>query len=361
MIFKKQLKNIYLRKVPRAYRPMMKKPITIKEIAKKLDLSISTVSRALHAHPSISLSTQQKVKQMAEEMDYEPNQTAIFFQKGKTFTIGVILPELAEAFFSSAISAIEDIAYKRNYTVLLAQSHDDEHREKQLVEKMKNHRIDGLLVSVAKTTSNFEHFEQLKKYDIPVVFFDRIPPLKNIHYVACNIETGSIEAVNYLLKRGHRSIGLINGPTTLIASGQRKEGYIKALQKNRLKFDPTLIVNCDLTEESTKTALDVLLNHKRKPTAIVTFNDYVSAFAIKYAFKSKLNLNNTIEFVSYANSPVIGFMEHPPVASVEQFPAIQGQRAIDTLLDLLNTETKEEPQAYYKIMIESQLIESSKD
>jgi DNA-binding LacI/PurR family transcriptional regulator len=339
---------------------MTHKPITIKEIAKKLDLSISTVSRALHGHSSISLITQQKVKQMAKEMDYEPNQTAIFFQKGKTFTIGVILPELAEAFFSSAISAIEDIAYKRNYTILLAQSHDDEEREKQLVEKMRNHRIDGLLVSIAKSTSNFDHFLQLEKYDIPVVFFDRIPPLKNIHAVACNIETGSIEAVNYLLKRGHRSIGLINGPQTLMASGQRKEGYIKALLKNRLKFDPTLITNCDLTEESTKTALNFLLNHKRKPTAIVTFNDYVSAFAIKAALKLGYNLKNDIEFVSYANSPVIGFMEHPPIASVEQFPAIQGQKAIDTLLDLLSAPENEEPQGYFKITIESQLIESQK-
>ncbi|TCC94057.1 LacI family transcriptional regulator [Pedobacter frigiditerrae] len=339
---------------------MIKKPITIKEIAKKLDLSISTVSRALHGHPSISLSTQQKVKQTAQEMDYEPNQAAIFFQKGKTFTIGVILPELAEAFFSTAISAIEDIAYKKNYTILLAQSHDEEDREKQLVEKMKNNRVDGLLVSVAKRTSNFDHFEQLKKYNIPVVFFDRIPPLKNIHSVACNIETGSIEAVNYLLKRGHRSIGLINGPSTLIASGQRKEGYIKALHKNRLKFDPTLIVNCDLSETSTNEALEILLSHKRKPTAIVTFNDYVSAFAIKHAFKSGLNPDHTIEFVSYANSPVIGFMDHPPVASVEQFPTIQGQKAIDTLLDILNTDDTEEAPAFYKIVIESQLVESNK-
>ncbi|MES2417383.1 MAG: LacI family DNA-binding transcriptional regulator [Bacteroidota bacterium] len=336
---------------------MAKKPVTIKEIAKQLGLSISTVSRALHGHPSISLLTQQKVKLIAKQLDYEPNQTAIFFQKGKTFTIGVILPELAEAFFSSAISAIEDIAYKRNYTVLLAQSHDNEDREKQLVEKMKNHRIDGLLVSVAKTTSNFEHFEQLKKYDIPIVFFDRIPPLKNIHSVSCNIETGSIEAVNYLLKRGHRSIGLINGPHTLIASGQRKEGYIKALQKNRLKFDPSLIVNCDLTEQGTKIALNQLLNHKREPTAIVTFNDYVSAFAIKALSKIK----SDIEFVSYANSSVIGFMEHPPIASVEQFPAIQGQKAVDILFDLLNTTENEESQRYYKIVIESQLIESKKD
>jgi LacI family transcriptional regulator len=337
----------------------MKKPVTIKEIAKNLGLSFSTVSRALHGHPCISLATQQRVKDMADELGYEPNQTAIFFQQGKTFSIGVILPELSEGFFATAISAIEDIAYKKNYTILLAQSHDDEEREKQLVEKLRTHRIDGLLVSVAKGTTNFEHFEQLKKYNIPVVYFDRVPPLKNIHYVACNIETGSTEVVNFLLKRGHRNIGLINGPSALIASGQRKEGYINALQKNRLKFDPAHIVSCDLTPDSTHEAFETLLNYKRKPTAIICFNDYTAAFAIKDALKLGVKVNEEIEFVSFGNSPITEYMEFPPMASVEQFPAIQAQRATETLLDLIKNANDEET-AYYRIIIESELIQNIK-
>ena len=142
---------------------MRSKPATIKEIAQLLNVSVSTVSRGLHDHPSIGLSTRQKIKKLAKELHYEPNQTAIFLQKGSTQTIGVILPELSEAFFSSAISAIEETAYQRNYTVLLAQSHDDEQLEKQLVEKMKNHRVDGLLVSVGKDTSSYQHFENLRR------------------------------------------------------------------------------------------------------------------------------------------------------------------------------------------------------
>ncbi|SDD20362.1 transcriptional regulator, LacI family [Mucilaginibacter pineti] len=339
---------------------MQSKPTTIKEIAQILGISVSTVSRALHDHPSIGLTTRMKVKKLADELNYEPNQTAIFLQQGKTHTIGVILPELSEAFFSSAISAIEDTAYKKNYTVLLAQSHDDEQKEKQLVEKMKNHRVDGLLVSVGKNTSSFQHFESLKKYDIPVVFFDRIPPMQNIHYVACNMEIGTIEAVSYLLKRGHRAIGMINGPQTMVATGERKEGYIKAMTKNRLKFDPSLIVSCDLTEDGTKAALDELLASKRKPTAIVTFNDYVALFAIKYAQKLKININKDLEFVSYANLPLINYMENIPAASVEQFPYLQGQKATDILLDLLRNKQQgsNEQSAYYKIIIESQLIEN---
>ncbi len=335
----------------------MTKPATITEIAKKLNVSPSTVSRALHDHPSISPATRAKIKQLAKDLHYEPNERAILFQKGKTYTIGVILPELAESFFSTAISTIEDLAYKKNYTILLAQSHDDQEREKLLVEKMKNHRVDGLIISVAKTTTNFDHFELLNRYNIPVVFFDRIPPLKNIHSVACNIETGSISVVDYLLKRGHRTIGLINGPNSLMASGQRKEGYIKALQKNRLKFDPSLVVNCDLSEEGTKTALETLIANTRKPTAIVTFNDYVSVFAIKHAKKLGLIKANELEFVSYANTPMINFMENRPIASIEQFPKIQAQRAVDVLFDLLHNEQNEE-QFFYKIIIESELVEN---
>jgi LacI family repressor for deo operon, udp, cdd, tsx, nupC, and nupG len=333
------------------------KPITIKEIAKAVNVSPSTVSRALHDHPSISVSTRAKIKQVAKDLNYEPNEQAILFQKGKTYTIGVILPELAETFFSTAVSTIEDLAYKRNYTILLAQSHDDEEREMLLVEKMKNHRVDGLIVSVGKTTTNFSHFEALKRYNIPVVFFDRIPPLKNIHSVSCNIETGSIAVVDYLLKRGHRSIGLINGPLSLIASGQRKEGYIKALQKNRLKFDPSLIVNCDLSEIGTKNALATLIANSRRPTAIVTFNDYVSAFAIKHARKLELTNKSNLEFVSYANTPMINFMENKPVASIEQFPEVQAQRAIDVLFDILNTNQGDD-QFFYKIIVESELVEN---
>lgn len=340
----------------------MLKQITIKEIANLLNVSVSTVSRALHDHPSIGRVTREMVKKMARDMNYEPNQSAIFFQKRKTFTIGIILPELSETFFSVAVSAIEDAAYKKNYTIFLAQSHDDEQRERELIKKMKNNRVDGLLVSVAKNTSKYDHFELIRKYEIPVVFFDRIPAMPNIHYVACNMETGTIEAVDYLLRRGHRVIGMINGPATLFASNQRKEGYIKAMIKNRLKFDPSLVTNCDLTEDGTRVALDELLNNKRKPTAIVTFNDYIALFAIKYSRSLALEINKDLEFVSYSNLPLVNYIEHIPIASVEQFPYMQGQKAAEILFGLLaNKENStEEKNTYYKYIVESKLVESHK-
>ncbi|HTM99073.1 MAG TPA: LacI family DNA-binding transcriptional regulator [Pedobacter sp.] len=336
------------------------KQTTIKEIASLLNISVSTVSRALHKHPSIGITTQLRVQKLADELNYEPNQAAIFFQKGKSYTIGLILPELSEAFFSSVVNAVEDMAYKKNYTVLLAQSHDDEDREKQIIQMMKNHRVDGLVVSVAKTTTNFDHFHMLEKYNIPIVFFDRIPPLKNIHSVACNIETGSLEAVNYLLKKGHRCIGLINGPAALTASEERKKGYFKAITKNRLKFDPSLIVSCDLTEKGTQEALTALMENKRNLTAIVTFNDYVALYAIKYARKLNIDLKNDLQFISYSNLPLINYMDHVPIASVEQFPYKQGEKAVEILFDLINNKDSSTPETMYynKVVVESELIEN---
>lgn len=330
----------------------------LKEIAKQLNISISTVSRALHNHHSIGLRTKTQVQKLAKELNYEPNQTAIFFQQRRTFTMGVILPELSEAFFSSAISGIEDCAYKNNYTVLMGQSHNSEEKEKLLIETMKNHRVDGLLISIAKNTTHYEHFESLKRYNIPVVFFDSIPDMPNIHYVACNLVSGTIQAINFLFKKGHRVVGMINGPEKLYASQERREGYIQAMTKSRLKFDPSLIVNTDLNTASIYEATKELLSSKRKPTAIVTFNDYVALDAVKYARSQKLRINKDICFVSYANQPWNSYTAFPPLASVEQFPYLQGQKAAETLLELFNKKESETENShtYYKIILESQLV-----
>jgi len=332
---------------------------TIKEIAKQLNISPSTVSRALHDHKSIGLRTKANVQKLARELNYEPNQTAIFFQQRKTFTIGVILPELSESFFSTAISGIEDCANNNNYTVLMGQSHDLEEREKQLVESMKNHRVDGLIVSISKNTTNYEHFDSLRKYDIPVVFFDRIPDMPNIHYVACNMASGTTLAYNYLRKIGHKTIGMINGPMNLLASKERLEGYKTAMSKARLKYDPSLVISSDLSPENIYKVTEKILSLKIKPTAIITFNDYVMLDVVKAVKKSKSS--KKISFVSYANLPISHYSANPPLASVEQFSYQQGHKAMEILLDILNKEKKDtEESIFYKIIIEPKLVMHSK-
>jgi LacI family repressor for deo operon, udp, cdd, tsx, nupC, and nupG len=329
---------------------------TIKQIAKKLNISASTVSRALHDNERISMMTKIRVQKLARELEYEPNQKAVFFQQKKTFTIGVILPDLNETFFSSAISAIEDTANKHKYSVLLGQSHDSEEREKRIVETIMNHRVDGLIISIAKSTTNFEHLEMLKKYEIPVVFFDRVPNLPNIHYVHCDMELATVQAMKFLLRSGHRAIGMINGPERLFGCQQRVEGYIKAMRSHPLKYDPSLVVSTDLTKECTEKAMEDLLVSKRRPTAVLAYNDDVALDAIQYARKKKLKINKDIAFVTFSSQPMINYTAFPPVASVDQFPYQQGQIATEILLELLN-KRKDDPEitAFNKITLESKL------
>ena len=191
---------------------MVKKLPTIKEIAKRLNVSVSTVSRALHDHPSIGLRTRMQVQQVAREINYEPNQAAIFFKQGKTFTLGVIIPNLQEQYFSIAIDGIEKAAIQDNYNVLISQSHDDPKREKQIVETMRRNRVDGIVVSISKNTSDYEHFVELEKFNIPVVFFDRAPHLPGAYTVTCSLKNCTTAMVDLFVKKGSKRRGSVTGP-----------------------------------------------------------------------------------------------------------------------------------------------------
>ncbi len=322
---------------------MDKKPATIKEIAAKLNVSVSTVSRALHDHPSIGLRTRMRVQQLAEELNYEPNQAAISFKKGKSMTIGLILPDLREEFFSIAINGIEDVATKNNYTVLIGQSHDEMNREKQITETMRRQRVDGLIVSLAKTTRTFGHFEELKKYNIPVVFFDRVPEGPGYFTVSCNLENSTVELIDWLVMKGHKRIGFIKGPDNLVHSGQRLNGYNEGLAKHGLKRDNSLVVGTDLSKTKTQDAMHKLLALRERPTAVIAFNDYVALEAIRYCRTQGIRINKDIVFVSYANLPITSYLDDPPLASVEQYPFQQAEKAADLLFRLILPKENELP------------------
>jgi LacI family repressor for deo operon, udp, cdd, tsx, nupC, and nupG len=310
----------------------------------------------LHDNERVSMMTKIRVQKLARELDYEPNQKAVFFQQKKTFMIGVVLPDLTETFFTAAISAIEDTSSKYKYSVLLGQSHDSETREKHIVETIMNQRVDGLIVSIAKSTTNFDHFDLLKKYGVPVVFFDRIPNIPNIHYVTCDMEMATVQAMKFLLRSGHRAIGMINGPERLSGCQQRVEGYIRAMRSHPLKYDPSLIVSTDLTKEYTEKAMEALLTSKRRPTAVLAYNDDVALDAMEFARKKKLKINKDIAFVTFSSQPMINYTANPPVASVEQFPYQQGQIATEILVELLSRR-KDHPEitAFNNITLESKL------
>src|SRR5262245_23844255 len=334
---------------------MKQKPVTIKEIARRLNVSVSTISRALHDHPSIGLGMRQQVQKLARELKYEPNQAAISFKQGKTFTIGVILPNLGEEFFSIAINGIEDVATGNKYTVLIGQSHDDTEREKLIADSMRKHRIDGLIVSLAKNTVTYEHFDQLMDQEIPVVFFDRVPESEEYYSVCCNLKDSSVKLVDWLVSRGHHNIGFIKGPDTMLPSQERLDGYFEGLRRNGLPVNKDLVVQTDLSATSTEEATLRLLSFPDRPTAIIAFNDYVALEAIKHTRTRGLKVNKDIFFVSYANLPVTSYLDDPPIASVEQFPYQQAEKATEILFQLINSKEANN-HVERRVVLESKVI-----
>ncbi len=334
---------------------MVKKLPTIKEIARRLNVSVSTVSRALHNHPSIGLRTRMQVQQVAKEINYEPNQAAIFFKQGKSFTLGVIIPDLQEQYFSIAIGGIEKQAIKNNYNVLISQSHDDPKREKQIVETMRRNRVDGIIVSVSKNVSNYEHFLELEKFHIPVVYFDRAPHLPGAYSVTCSLKNSTIAMVDLFVKKGLKRIGFINGPGAISLTQERADGYREGLLKNKLKEEKELIVQTDLTTPGTEKAIGKLLALRKPPVAVIVFNDYVALDAIRYARKEGLEINKNIFFGSYANLPITHYLDNPPIVSVEQFPFEQAEKATEILLQLINKKESGSASSH-KTILEGELV-----
>jgi len=332
---------------------MKKKPATIKEIARKLKISPSTVSRALNDHPSIGLVTTMRVKKMAEELNYEPNQTAIFFKQRKTFTIGVILPSLLEPFFSSAISEIENVAGEHNYTVIMGQSHDDANRELQIIQTFKKHRVDGILISLGKNTEDLAFVELLEESEIPVVFFDCVPSFDNVNKVYSDLSSGMKEAIHAFASIGHQNIALINGPENLLASKERKDAYLEALKSNELVVDEKYIVNTDLTEQGNIEAIEKLLALPERPSAIVSFNDFVTLDVMKYVRQKGLVQHKDIYFISYANYPLWKYMENPPMGSIEQYPDQQARKAAEILFANIGAQEQLKPET---VVFKSKLI-----
>jgi len=291
---------------------------------------------------------------MAEELNYIPNQTAIFFKQRKTFTIGVVLPNLSEPFFSSAISEIEDYANEKKYTVIMGQSLDDPARETRIVEKMKEHRVDGMLMSLSKNTRDFGFIESLRTAGIPIVFFDCVPDAPDAHRVRCNLETGMLQAIDLFISCGHSHIALINGPALLPASIERREAYKKGLTRHGLPYVDEYLVDTDLTQHGNHEAISKLINLPRRPSAIICFNDFVTLDVMKHVRQRGIALNQDLFFISFANYPLWQYMENPPMASIEQFPGKQAQKATEILFSLI--EGADEGPKIHDVVFESSMI-----
>ncbi|MCC7246647.1 MAG: LacI family DNA-binding transcriptional regulator [Saprospiraceae bacterium] len=329
---------------------------TIKEIAQALNVSVSTVSRALQNDLRIGLRTRMRVQELAQKLHYIPNQNARHLRQHRSFTIGVLLPQLREEFFSLAIAGIEDALEGSGYQVFIVQSRDKKDREVAAVRSFLNSRVDGVIASISAETINCQHFSDLQDLGIPVVFFDRVPKDIPAHTVRCDVESGARAAVQHLIKRGNSKIALLNGPEFLEISQERLRGLRSALSSAGLPSFAHFEKFTDLSSADIACKMEQLFSLPEYPEAILAFNDYVALEAMLWSKKKGKMPNEEVVFASFANLPITHFLDNPPVVSVEQFAYQMGESAAGILLELIKKTGSTDALAFKEIMLETQLV-----
>lgn len=317
----------------------MKKQITIKDIAQKLGISTSTVSRALKDHPDISLKTREAVQQLAKLLGYKPNLIALNLKHSRTNTIGVVMPEVQHYFFSTILNGIEEVAYKGDYSVMVFQSNESYMREVLNTQTMLANRVDGVLASISKNTHDYSHFQQLIDNEIPVVLFDR--EIESLHADSVIVDdySGAYHAVDHLLSKGCRRIALYSAPQHLLIGKNRLEGYKAALENHDIPFDPDLVYSCDNFEQSIKISRSILRKQDR-PDAVFAVNDLTAIGAMKVATQLGLKIPNDIKFVGFENSRSAWITE-PELTTVDQFGFEMGKKATELLLKRIKQDSFE--------------------
>jgi LacI family transcriptional regulator len=310
---------------------MQKGQVTIKDIARELGISPSTVSKALKGNREISESTRAAVKELVEKWNYRPDPIALSLKIGQSKTIGVIVPEIVHYFFSTVISGIEDVANERGYQVIFCQSNESFEREVKAVETLLAGRADGILVSVSKTTTEFSHLAKIPDAGIPVVFFDRVIEEIDSDRVIVDDESGAYDAVKHLINTGRRNIVHLSGPLHLQIGRERKNGYLRALREAGLAITESNIVKCDTIEEADK-IVPALLARPARPDGIFAVNDLTASGAMKQIKKAGLNIPGDISIVGFT-SGMISDLTDPPLSSVEQHGYTIGQRAARLLIE----------------------------
>lgn len=333
---------------------MSQKNITIKTIAEKLGISISTVSRALKNNPRISNDTREKVIQVAEKLNYIPNPIALNLQKSRTNLLGLVVPTLEEDFFSHIVSGVEQVSAENGFHLIISQSGNSMQKEREIIQSYITSKVDGIMVSMAADTSDYSHFVKVQNLGIPLVFYDRIPRNFPSHKVRSEILQGAIEAIYFLYKQNKRKIALLNGPSNLQVSDDRLNGYLEAIKSLGLETSPQYIKTTDLTREDTHLKMEEFIRMgENRPEAIVCFNDYVALRAIKACMIHSLIPNRDISFVSFANIGVSEFIENKPLASVEQYPVRLGSESARLLVEGIRTG---ENSRFREIVVETRLV-----
>lgn len=325
---------------------------TIIDIAKELNTTPATVSRALSNHPGISEKTKQSVQSTASKLNYKRNRIASSLRSGKTHVIGVIIPSAEINFFGSVVHGIESVANSNGYNVLLFQSNESREFEEKGLETFLTARVDGILVSLAKDTIDYSHFTEIKKRGIPLVFFDRTSDDLGIDSVVIDDFKGAYNATEHLIQQGYRKIAHISGPKHLKNFHDRIKGYMEALQANKIKLDPELIYPGNISIESGKTGAEYFLSLSNPPDAIFAAEDFTALGAISKLKEKHIRIPREMGIIGFANEL---FGEHisPSLSTVDQQTIRMGKSALNLLVDIME---KKEKHINQKIVLDPLLI-----
>lgn len=314
------------------------KPITIRDIARELRISVSTVSRALQNHPDISERTKEQVRECARKLNYKPNIMASNLRTSKNTTIGVVIPELNHHFFSSVLDGIEQAANEAGYNILICQTGEDVQKEIQSVHTLITSRVAGILVGVTKQTANLQHLQDILDNGIQLVLYDRPCPSLKCDQVVSDDYTGAFNAVEYLIQTGKRRIMYLSSSFQLEVSRRRYQGWRDALQYYNLPITDDLILECD-TRSKAIVATPSILQQGQRPDAIFCVNDDCAAGVLHVAQILGVKIPEELSICGFSDAPLCR-ATLPMLTTVQQHGVEIGKRAMQRLLIRLSGDDK---------------------
>jgi LacI family transcriptional regulator len=329
--------------------------VTIKDIARELNLSTSTVSRALRGSYEISPETKKLVLEYAEKINYRPNPIALSLKERRSRAIGVVMTEIANNFFSQAINGIESIAYNRGYHVIITQAHESRDREIVNVQHLASRSVDGLVVSVSSESENISHLKELHEKGLPIVFFDRITDEIETHKVTANNYLGAFHATEHLIYQGFKRIAHITSSAHLSITKERLRGYREALEKHNIPFNVSLVKYCNrggMIVEEVEVAVKEVFSSKPKPDALFAASDRITIVCLR-VLKEARQKKYDVGIIGFTNSN-LGDLFHPTLSVVRQ-PAFEiGQIATEKLIQII--ESKRPITDFETKVLETELI-----
>lgn len=314
------------------------KAITIKDIARELGVSVSTVSRALQNHPDISEQTKEHVRECAQRLHYKPNLMASNLRTSKNTTIGVVIPELNHHFFASVLDGIEQTANEAGYNILICQSSEKYDKEEKSIQMLLNSRVAGILVGISKETMRLRHLQDVIDSGIPLVLYDRPCPSLQCDQVVSDDYMGAYNAVEYLIQTGCKRIMYFSSPMQLEVAHRRYQGWRDALLHYNLSVDNDAILTCDTRAQAIIETPNVIRKADR-PDAIFCVNDDCAAGVLYAAQILGLRIPEDLSICGFSDAPLCR-TSSPMLTTVEQHGREIGKRAMRRLLKRLDGEQR---------------------